>query len=352
MKAGDQIISIDGMETNGKGRRDAIKLLRGPIGEKVELEVKRGEQRLTKLLSRAVIAVPSVLGDYRTRNGDWKFVIKDSPQIGYIRLTQFGEKSAIEIREALAEIGKDIDGLVIDLRNNSGGLLDVAVDICDMFLPANLPIVRTLGREKVVLEEHFASTGLELNPSVPICILINRNSASASEIVAGCLQDHGRAIVIGEQSWGKGTVQNVIPIQRGESALKLTTASYWRPSGKSIDRNDEISMQTNKWGVQPNEGFEIELTEEQLFDNMRQRNLSDLRGLLSDEESELIDQIRVYSPPEGETSDDVPGPDDTPDSEPTDDPGPGSTVEPHVDRALQRAIEYFKQLVKSKQVAA
>ena len=122
---------------------------------------------------------------------------------------------------------------------------------------------------------------MSLNPSVPICILINRNSASASEILGGCLQDHGRAVLIGEQSWGKGTVQNVIPIRRGESALKLTTASYWRPSGKGIDRYDELAKQTKVWGIQPDPGFEIEIEEEEVFENMRQRNLRDLRGLLT-----------------------------------------------------------------------
>ncbi len=346
MKAGDQVLTIDGVETNTSDRRDAIKLLRGPIGEKVELKIERGQQELTKMLSRAVIAVPSVLGDFRSRNGDWQFVVKDTPRVGYIRLTQFGEKSAIEIREALRGIGGEIDGLVLDLRNNSGGLLDVAVQICDMFLPTDLPIVRTLGRGKVVLEERFSSSALELDPAVPICVLVNRNSASASEIVAGCLQDHRRAIVIGEQTWGKGTVQNVIPIQRGESALKLTTASYWRPSGKSIDRNDEISKQTKTWGVQPDQGFEIELTEQQLFDNMRQRNLNDLRGLLSPEESELIDQIRVYTPRDEESPVEVPGPDDAAN------PAGADKAAPSVDRALQRAVDYIKSLLERDQVAA
>jgi len=260
----------------------------------------------------------------------------------------------------------EINGLIIDLRNNTGGLLDVATDICDMFLPEELLIVSTKGRGKVVLQEFSSTPQLALNPSVPICILVNRNSASASEILAGCLQDHGRAIVIGEQTWGKGTVQNVIPIRRGESALKLTTASYWRPSGKSIDRHDEISKKTNVWGIQPNEGFEIEVEEEQVFENMRQRNLRDLRGLLTEEESEMINQLRVYEPStdeevdgsEGGQADDQvddaaeqPATDEA--TQAQDDNTDAQPQLPHVDKALERAIEHFETIVKSKhQIAA
>ena len=360
LKPGDQILTIDGTLTNDKPRREAVKLLRGPINETVELTLSRGEEEFARTLNRAIIPVASAHGDYRTPDGDWKYVLKEQPRLGYIRLIQFGEKSAEEFQEALQETQGDIDGLIIDLRNNTGGLLDVAIDICDMFLPQELPIVSTKGRGKVILQEFFSSSNLSLNPGVPICILINRNSASASEILAGCLQDHGRAIVIGEQTWGKGTVQNVIPIRRGESALKLTTASYWRPSGKSIDRYDEISKQTQVWGIQPDPGFEIEVAEEEVFENMRQRNRRDLRGLLTDEESEMISRIRVYEPPtDPDTSEDSekltkePATDQATKNKDSQNQKEATPKGPHVDKALQRAIEYFESLSETKnQIAA
>lgn len=367
LKPGDQILAIDGVSTDDKPRPEAAKLLRGPIGESVELSLSRGDQTFSKTLKRAIIPVASAHGDYRTAQGGWKYQLKDRPGIGYVRLIQFGEKSGEELRAALKQIKAneaEINGLIIDLRNNTGGLLDVATDICDMFLPEDLLIVSTKGRGKVVLQEFSSTSQLELNPNVPICVLVNRNSASASEILAGCLQDHGRAVVIGEQTWGKGTVQNVIPIRRGESALKLTTASYWRPSGRSIDRHDEISKKTNVWGVQPSEGFEIEVEEEEVFENMRQRNLRDLRGLLTEEESEMIKQLRGYQPP----SDEVDGSDgseggqaDDPVERPATDKATqaqgkntdAQPMSPHVDKALERAIEHFETIIKNKkQIAA
>jgi carboxyl-terminal processing protease len=355
LRAGDQIVTIDGVDTLGKSRRDAIKLLRGPVGEPVELEIERDQQITSKTLRRAIIPVASVHGDFRDADGNWKYVLKDQPRIGYIRLIQFGEKSAEEISQALLEIGGQIDGLIIDLRNNSGGLLNVAVDICDMFLPNDQVIVRTRGRNKVLVDEYSSTANMVLSPNVPVCILVNRNSASASEIVAGCLQDHGRAILIGEQSWGKGTVQNVIPIQRGKSALKLTTASYWRPSGKHIDRNDDIAKATKKWGVQPNEGFAIELSEEAIFENVRQRNESDLQGLLTPEEAQVVSEMRAV---------DIDGEEGaiTPQTESSKDDGENATTNdesldptdnaPHVDAPLQRAIEYLQSLKSRQRIAA
>ncbi len=364
LRAGDQIATIDGEDTAGLTRRDAVKLLRGPVGSPVELEIQRGDQLMKKSLRRAIIEVASVNGDFRDDGGNWQYVLKDNPRIGYIRLIQFGEKSAEEMAAAVKEIGSDIDGLIIDLRNNSGGLLDVAIEICDMFLPGELAIVRTLHRNKVVGAEYFSTARLDLRPNVPICILVNRNSASASEIMAGCLQDHGRAIIIGEQTWGKGTVQNVIPIQRNKSALKLTTASYWRPSGKSIDRNDEVSKETQKWGVQPDENFLIELTKDEVFENIRQRNARDLQGLMTPEESKVVSEMRANEAAEGLDGDQEGEPENPPlpdeeseEKNANDDPSShdlreSKPIVPHVDEPLQRAIEYFKSLEQRKRIAA
>lgn len=348
LRAGDQILTIDGEPTEGKSRRDAVNLLRGPVGKTVKLEVERKGEKMEKSLKRAVIPVASVHGDYRDAQGNWKYLIRDESRIGYVRLIQFGEKSAEEMAKAFLEVGDEIDGLIIDLRNNSGGLLSVAIDICDMLLPKDLAIVRTRGRNKVLEDEYFSTSTMVLKPSVPIVVLVNRNSASASEIVAGCLQDHQRAVIIGEQTWGKGTVQNVIPIQRGESALKLTTASYWRPSGKHIDRNDDEAKQTKKWGVQPNEGFEIELTEESVFQNIRQRNIRDLHGLLTPEESQVVTQMRRLEEPTDPPS----GPTEDVGESGSDDDAQGNESESQIDLPLQRAIEYFQTRQKRPQIAA
>lgn len=339
MQVGDLIVSIEGDPTYGKPRSEAVKRLRGPIGESVALEVQRGDQVLQKSLVRARIPVESVHGDFRNPDGTWQFFLKDHPEIGYIRLSQFGEKSADEVRTALKEIsGKPTtQGLILDIRANSGGLLDVAVEICDMFLDPEETIVRIRGRNRLIREQFDSQNAPVFNPSIPVCVLIDRYSASASEILAACLQDHQRAIMIGEQTYGKGTVQDIIPIQRGESILKLTTASYWRPSGKNIDRNNEESKKTKVWGVQPNEGFEIEQTVDDLLKNLKARNARDIEGLADGAEA-LLSEIRS-----AEQSDSDANEDNTSDqATQTDDQNKASAVVPHVDRPMQKAIEHLK----------
>jgi carboxyl-terminal processing protease len=322
---GDLIVSIEGQPTADKSRAEAVEKLRGPIGELVELEIKRGETTVVKSLKRARIPVESAHGDYREADGSWNFRLKDHDSIGYIRLSQFGEKTTAEMKRALESLPENTSGLIIDLRANPGGLLDVAVDICDMFLPADLPIVRIRGRNRVLKDEYFSAAGTVVPSSLPVCILIDRFSASASEIVSGCLQDHRRAVLIGEQSYGKGTVQDIIPIQKNKSLLKLTTASYWRPSGKQIDRNDEESQKTKTWGVQPNDGFAIEMSSEELLENLKKRSARDVESLNSG----------------------VPNADTATSGDNADKP-----KETHVDRPLMKAIEYFQSLSNELKVAA
>ena len=338
MQVGDLIVSIAGEPTEGKPRSEAIKSLRGPIGESVELEVKRGEELLTKNLVRAKIPIESVHGDFRNADGTWQFFLKDHPDIGYIRLSQFGEKSANEVRAALEEIAakKDVRGLILDIRANSGGLLDVAVEICDMFLEPNQSIVKIRGRDRVIRDQYQSRYQPVFDASIPVCVLIDRYSASASEILAACLQDHKRAIMIGEQTYGKGTVQDIIPIQRGESILKLTTASYWRPSGKNIDRNDPESKKSKVWGVQPNQGFEIELTADDLLRNLRARNARDIEGLANGAE-ELLSELRsAAGSKQQETEQETDGTSVETDRE------NAVTPKPHIDLPMQKAIEYLK----------
>lgn len=290
IRSGDVIVEIAGQSTEGMERSAAIELIRGPRGESVSVLIERDGVRTLHELERDFIHEPSLHGDFRNPDGSWNYYLKDYPNIGYMRLLQFGTKSADEVREGLQEIDGKVDALILDLRNNAGGLLDGAIEICDLFLPKNKPIVSIRGRKNELQEEHFAFRSPSLEPGVPVVVLINRDSASASEIVSACLQDHDRAILVGENSWGKGTVQHVIPIEQGKSALKLTTASYWRPSGENIDRFDATAKKTGNWGVKPNKGMLIEQTPEQVFQNRRLRSFMDLRGLLTPEQLQEREQ--------------------------------------------------------------
>ena len=223
IKAGDQIVRIDDKSTKGISILDAVKKLRGPENSKVKIGIMRKglTQPQDYVISRAVINIKSVKN--RSYEGN----------IGYIRVSSFQERTADDVKRALTELQKKgaVDGLVIDVRNNPGGLLDQAVKVSDIFLKTGT-IVSIMGRSKS-LESKFAAKDEGSEPTCPIVVLVNEGSASAAEILAGALQDNGRAIVLGTQSFGKGSVQTVIPFEDG-SALKLTTARYYTPKGKSI----------------------------------------------------------------------------------------------------------------------
>ncbi len=288
IQAGDVITEISGKPTQDLTRFEAVELIRGPRGEPVDIVVERRGQPIAFTLKREFIHEPSVHGDYRQPDGNWNFHLKDYPRVGYIRLLQFGNKSSLEMRDAIDAIKDEVDALIFDLRNNTGGVLDGAVEICDLFLEPGQLIVSTRGRNNKLLSRHVAGVNPVFPADKPVVVLVNRESASASEIVAACLQDHQRAFVGGESTWGKGTVQNVIPMQRGRSALKLTTASYWRPSGHYIDRFDEQAKTSGVWGVQPDSELKLELSEDEIFKNRRRRSLLDLRGLVDPQD--LIDR--------------------------------------------------------------
>ena len=293
VRAGDEIVKIEGKTTEDMTRTEAIELIRGPRGEAVNVVVARKGQEHSFDLVREFIHEPSVHGDFRQSDGAWIYHLKEYPNLGYIRLLQFGSKSADEMREALKAIGPEVDALILDLRNNSGGVLNGAIEICDMFLEPDKAVVSTRGRENVLLTEYKSHEAHTFPGDKPVVVLVNRESASASEIVAACLQDHERAVLIGENSWGKGTVQHVIPIECGKSALKLTTQSYWRPSGENIDRYAEEAKKSGDWGVRPSANMSIELTEEEIFDNRRRRSLQDLRGLITPEEIKDRDEDKL-----------------------------------------------------------
>jgi carboxyl-terminal processing protease len=223
VQPGDLITHINGKTVQGMSLRDAVKLMRGDVGSKITITIRReGRPPFDITITRAVITVKSVR--YKTYDN-----------VGYVRITSFTEQTDIGLKRALEAIkeklGKKWIGTVVDLRNNPGGLLDQSVNVADAFLERG-EIVSTRGRDKKI-DSRFSATAGDLTGGRPIVVLINGGSASASEIVAGALQDHRRAIIMGTQSFGKGSVQSIIPLA-GQGALRLTTARYYTPSGVSI----------------------------------------------------------------------------------------------------------------------
>lgn len=229
--SGDRIIRIDGKSTERMGLQDAVKELRGEPGTEVRLTIFRPSSTLTKefKLARSVINVDMV----KDINGKKEFPIGEN-KIGYIRLIQFGERTSDELDKAIKKLkGQDMQGLVLDLRWNPGGLLEQAVDVCEKFLPRGQLVVTTEGRNAGQNSRRIANGRGKEMQNMPMVVLVNLGSASASEIVAGCLQDYKRAIILGEKTFGKGSVQTILPLADG-SALRLTTAKYYTPSHKVI----------------------------------------------------------------------------------------------------------------------
>ena len=237
IKAGDYIVKIDNIQVQGKSLTEAVDLMRGLVGSGIELTIRRrGEKKaLTFNIVREIIQIKSVKTDLLEKN------------IGYIRLTSFNENSGKQIEKEIKKLEKnnDVKSYILDLRNNPGGLLSQAIKISDFFLE-NGEIVTTKSRKISENRKWFAKKG-DLTKGKALIVLINYGSASASEIVAGALKDHKRAILLGENSFGKGSVQSIIPL-KNEGAIRLTVAKYYLPSGKSI----------SEVGVSP----DIEVTEQ------------------------------------------------------------------------------------------
>ena len=223
VKAGDYIVKINDIQVQGKSLTEAVELMRGPVGSDIELTVRRigVKKAIIFNITREIIKIASVKSKYIDNN------------IGYLRLTSFNENSGNQIKKKIKEFNKkkNLKGYILDLRNNPGGLLSQAIKITDFFLEDG-EIVSTKGRKKSENRKWFARKG-DLTNGKTLIILINYGSASASEIVAGALKDHKRAILVGEHSYGKGSVQSVIPL-RNKGAIRLTISKYYLPSGESI----------------------------------------------------------------------------------------------------------------------
>ena len=243
IKAGDYIVKIDNTQVQGKSLSEAVDLMRGPVGSSIELTVRRrGEKKaLTFEIIREIIEIQSVKADLLEQN------------IGYLRLTSFNENSSQQIKKEIKELekNKNVKAYILDLRNNPGGLLSQAIKISDFFLE-NGEIVSTKSRKSSENRKWFANQGDLTNGKVLI-VLINFGSASASEIVAGALKDHKRAILVGENSYGKGSVQSIIPL-KNDGAIRLTVAKYYLPSGKSIS---EVGVSPDIEIPEDNEEFRI-----------------------------------------------------------------------------------------------
>ena len=243
IKAGDYIVKIEDTQVQGKTLSEAVDLMRGPVGSSIELTVRRkGVKKALKFdIKREIIQIQSVKTDLLENN------------IGYIRLTSFNENSSDQIENKIKNLEKKqgVKAYILDLRNNPGGLLSQAIRISDFFLD-NGEIVSTKSRQASENRKWFAKKG-DLTNGKTLIVLINYGSASASEIVAGALKDHKRAIILGENSYGKGSVQSIIPL-KNKGAIRLTVAKYYLPSGKSIS---EVGVSPDIEIVEENEKFEI-----------------------------------------------------------------------------------------------
>jgi carboxyl-terminal processing protease len=259
IKAGDVILEVNGEDTSNMSLIDVVQRIRGKVGTKVQLTIyRKGMEKPMKIeLERALIKIESVRW---TTLGD----------VGYIKLSQFNENVSVQVERALKELtSQKVKGVILDLRNDPGGLLSEAVNVADLFLPEGKLVVYTRSRNGET-QKYFARRKPAVPDELPVIVLINRGSASASEIVAGALQDYKRAIILGEKSFGKASVQNIIPLEDG-SALKLTVAHYYTPLGRLIH---------NK-GIVPDVQVAMdEKQEEALQEAIRQKKLEGKNGLI------------------------------------------------------------------------
>jgi len=288
LQAGDIITSINGTATADLESRGIRKLMTGKLGETIEVSFERDGVSKDTVVQRQIIAMQSVQGFTRLQDGNWSFVVTGYPNLAYIRLSQFDKASASEILAVLEGLSDQTTGIILDLRSNGGGLLTAAENICDMFLKPGLTIVKIKGRKGLSIRESKSSLEPLVGDRVKLAVLVDRQSASASELVAGCLQDHDRAVIVGEQSWGKGTVQSVIPMKMGTSALKLTTFSFWRPTGPVIDRYNEDAIKTGKWGIYPNDGITIEQDALDMVCMLKRLHFQEIAGLIPEDKREEI----------------------------------------------------------------
>jgi carboxyl-terminal processing protease len=323
IRAGDRILKIDGQSTQGMTVDDARRRLRGKPGTSVTLLIlHEGETQPTeKTLVRRIIQMDTVWGDTRDPDGTWNYFLPAPGKAGrgriaYVRITAFADaeksdesggkaKSTVaDLKDVLEHLTRQgMRGLVLDLRDNPGGSFEAAREMCDLFIPSG-EIVTVRSREGRVGRAYRAS-GKAPFTGFPMTLLVNEHSASASEVVAACLQDHQRAVIVGQQTYGKATVQELVDLGKA-GMLKLTVATYWRPSGRNIHRNRGEEEPGASWGVLPDDGYEVVLDKDEFARFLRWRQDRD------------IPRPATEKPPSDESA------------------------KPFVDRALAKAVEYLQ----------
>ncbi len=264
VRAGDEIVRVGAESTREIRLPEAVEMLQGAPGTTVEISVVHSgeDEPVPVSITRDIVKLDTVLGVTRNAAGRWDYWLDRSAKIALVRVTSFGPDTAADLKRVLESLTTEgLRALILDMRFNPGGLLSAAIEVSDLFVEEGR-IVSVEGRNvpESVWDAEFKGT----YTNFPMAILVNGFSASGSEIVAACLQDHERAVVIGERTWGKGSVQHVVELDGGRSAVKITTASYHRPSGKNIHRFPD-STEGDDWGVQPNENLHVDLPRREMF---------------------------------------------------------------------------------------
>ncbi|MEQ8850778.1 MAG: S41 family peptidase [Phycisphaerales bacterium] len=294
IRPGDLIREIDGESTVGISLTQAVDQITGDVGTTVTLGIERvGEDETIPVeLRRTVIPIHSVKGWKRSGRSetDWDWFIDPENHIGYVRLSQFTKNTSTDLINALREMNRDdLNGLILDLRWNPGGLLDEAVNIVSLFVDSRQVVVTQRDADGVTRDiQKTRRSPVRLDEDLPVVVLVNGGSASASEIVAGCLQDYKKAVVIGERSFGKGSVQNVFPLSGDRARFKLTTQYYYLPSGRLIHRK----VGSSTWGIEPD--IAIEALPSQVSDALALRQNADVVDF--DDDGKLV-EVDVESDP-------------------------------------------------------
>jgi carboxyl-terminal processing protease len=265
---GKKLDKPEDLPTKGMPLGDVVKKIQGMPGTKVKLTVERegASKPLEFELKRKKVEVESVLGIKRKANDEWNYFVDEENKIGYVRLTQFARNTARDLKEVMRDLKKQkLRGLVLDLRFNPGGLLDSAVEISDMYTDGVIVGIRQRGKRLEKLDHDWlaalgkvAARGFERYEGFPMVCMVNGLSASGSEIVGACLQDHGRALIVGERSYGKGSVQNIQPFEGGE--IKLTTATFHSPLDRTLNKASTKGTDEEEWGVRPDKGYLVPLS--------------------------------------------------------------------------------------------
>lgn len=282
---GDEILEVDGISLEGKKIDEVLQMLSGEIGSTVTLKIRRVNEKkpLDFEITRELILQETVLGfDRNAEDDSWNYWLDAQNGIAYIHVTEFRDETANEFRKVLTELQKPregetespLKGLILDLRFNPGGDFNVAIEMCDFFISDGI-LVTAKGKNTV--EEVWRAKPETLIPAdVPMVLLLNSFSASASEVFSACLQDHQRAVIVGERSYGKGIIQSVMPFEGGTSTLKLTTAGYYSPNGRNIHRN-EGAGEGDEWGIKPDDENLVQTSRDEdeafLMDRLRRGTL-------------------------------------------------------------------------------